>query len=67
MVHVPQGAGTEAKRKMVKKINAAVAGAYSLPEFAIFITEHSLELVAINGGLLADDRQRVEDQEKVYS
>jgi hypothetical protein len=40
---------------MLKKVSDAVADAYPLPDFAIFIHEHSLDSVAINGGLLADD------------
>jgi phenylpyruvate tautomerase PptA (4-oxalocrotonate tautomerase family) len=66
-VHVPQGAKAEAKRTMAKKINAALAHAYPLPDIAIFIAEHPLDLIAINGGILADDHKRVEDQERVYS
>jgi phenylpyruvate tautomerase PptA (4-oxalocrotonate tautomerase family) len=67
IAHVPQGADVDAKRKMLKKINAAVADAYRLPEFITFMHEHSLDLVAVNGGLLADDQQRVEDQGKAYA
>lgn len=67
MVHAPQGAHVAAKRKMLQKINAAVADAYRLPDFITFIHEHSLDLVAVNGGLLADDQQRVKDQAEVYS
>jgi hypothetical protein len=51
---------------MLKRINAAVASAYQLPEFITFLHEHSLDLVAVNGGILADDQQRVEDQAAVY-
>jgi hypothetical protein len=66
IMHVPQGGDRDAKRTMLKKVNAAVAGAYHLPDFAIFMHEHPLDTVAVNGGLLADDQQRVEDQAKVY-
>jgi hypothetical protein len=66
IVHVPQGASAEAKRRMLKGINAAVANAYPLPDIAIFMIEHSLDTVAINGGILADDQQRVEDQASAY-
>jgi phenylpyruvate tautomerase PptA (4-oxalocrotonate tautomerase family) len=66
IVHIPQGGDVDAKRNMLKKINAAVADAYHLPDFATFIHEHSLETVVINGGILADDQQRVEDQRNVY-
>ena len=67
LIHAPQGASVESKRKMVKGINAAVAEAYNnLPEFIIFIQEHPLELVAVNGNLHSDNRERVEEQGKVY-
>jgi hypothetical protein len=66
-VHVPQGLNIDAKRKLLKKLDAAVADAYHLPEFITFMHEHSLDLVAVNGDLLADNQQRVEEQRRVYS
>lgn len=66
IMHVPQGADPDAKRTMLKKINTVVTEAYRLPEFMTFIHEHALDLVAFDGGLLADDRQRGEDQAEVY-
>ncbi len=67
IIHGPQGADVDAKRKMLKKINSAVAEAYDLPEFMIFMHEYPLDLVAHEGGLLSDNQQRVEAQEKAYS
>jgi hypothetical protein len=67
VMHVPQGGNADARRKMLKKINAAVADAYRLPDFVTFIHEHSLDFVAVNGHILADDQQRVDDQRKAYS
>jgi len=67
VIHAPQGASVESKRRMVKGINSAVAEAYDgLPEFIIFIHEHPLELVAVNGNLLSDNQVRVEEQAGVY-
>jgi hypothetical protein len=62
MVHVPPGAGDDAKRTMLRKVAAAVGDAYDLPDFMTFVHEHPLDLVALDGGLLADDRQRVGDR-----
>ncbi|MCC8244107.1 hypothetical protein [Saccharothrix luteola] len=62
MVHVPPAAGIDAKRTMLRKIGAAVGDAYDLPDFMTFVHEHPLDLVALDGGLLADDRQRVGDR-----
>lgn len=66
VAHVPEGVHIEVKRTMLKKINAAVAEAYGLPWFITFLHEHSLDLVAVDGQILADDQQRVEDQREVY-
>ena len=66
VVHVPQGGDIDAKRTMLKQINAAVADAYHLPDFATFLHEHSLDTVVINGRILVDDEQRVEEQRGVY-
>jgi phenylpyruvate tautomerase PptA (4-oxalocrotonate tautomerase family) len=66
-LHTPQGANAEVKRKVLKKINAAVAAAYQRPDFMTFIVEYPLDLVAHEGDLLADDTQRVEDQQRAYS
>jgi hypothetical protein len=67
LIHGPQGVNADAKRTMLKKINTAVADAYHLPDFMIFMHEYPLDLVAHEGGLLADDQQRVEDQTRAYS
>lgn len=66
VMHVPEGGDVDAKRTMLRKLNTAVSAAYRLPDFAIFLHEHSLSTVVINGGMLADDQQRVEDQARVY-
>ncbi|MGH9899167.1 MAG: tautomerase family protein [Pyrinomonadaceae bacterium] len=67
LMHAPQEVSVESKRKMVKGINAAVAEGYNnLPQFMIFIQEYPLELVALDGNLHSDNRQRVEEQREVY-
>ena len=67
VIHGPQGANSDAKRRMLKMINTAVADAYHLPDFMIFIHEHSLDLVAHEGRVLADNQQRVQQQKEAYS
>jgi hypothetical protein len=52
---------------MVREINAAVDEAYHLPKFMIFMQEYPLDLVSLDGGLHADNQQRVEAQRKVYA
>jgi hypothetical protein len=66
-LHIPQGAKVDLKRKVLKKINAAVAAAYQLLDFMTFIVEYPLDLVAHEGNLLADNEQRVEHQRRAYS
>ena len=66
-LHIPQGVNIDAKRKVLKRINEAVAAAYQLPDFMIFMQEYPLDLVAHDGGLHADNQQRVEDQRQAYS
>jgi hypothetical protein len=65
-LHVPQGGNADAKRTMLKKVNTAVANAYQRPDFMIFMQEYPLDLVAHEGGLLADNQQRVKEQEDAY-
>jgi hypothetical protein len=50
---------------MVKKINDAVAEAYHLPKFMVFMHEYPLDLVALDGGVHSDSTTRVEAQKKV--
>jgi hypothetical protein len=66
-LHIPQGGNLDAKRNVLKKLNAAVAAAYQLPDFMVFMVEYPLDLVAHEGNLLADNQQRVEEQRQVYS
>jgi hypothetical protein len=68
MLHAPQGVDVDTKRKMLKKINEAVANTdQRLPDFRIFIQEYPLELVAHDRGLHADNQQQVDAQRRAYS
>jgi hypothetical protein len=66
VIHIPKDGNLDAKRTMLKKIDTAVTKVYQLPDFAVFLHEHSLETVVVNGSILADDQRRVEEQGKVY-
>lgn len=79
VMHVPEGGDLDAKRTMLRKLDAAVTAAYPPPAadesvnepgghgyFAVFLHEHTLDTVIIDGGILSDDLQRVEDQTAVY-
>jgi hypothetical protein len=65
-LHIPEGANADTKRTVLRKISAAVAEAYRLPDFMTFLVEYPLDLVAHEGNLLADNQQRVEDQRQAY-
>jgi hypothetical protein len=64
MMQVPEGVSFDAKRKMMKGINAVVAEAYHLSRFMIFMHEYPLDLVSLDGGLHPDNTARVEAQKK---
>jgi len=66
MMHVPEGANIDAKRKMSRKINDTIVEAYHLPKFMIFMQEYPLDRVALDGGLHSDNKARVEAQKEVY-
>jgi hypothetical protein len=66
-LHIPPGSDVDVRRKVLKRINGAVAAAYQRPDFMIFMVEYPLDLVAHDGDLLADDQQRVEDQGQAYA
>jgi phenylpyruvate tautomerase PptA (4-oxalocrotonate tautomerase family) len=66
VVHIPRDGDPGAKRTMLTRINRAVVAAYGLSHFMVFLHEHSLDTVAADGVLLADDQQRVEEQGEVY-
>ncbi len=60
-IHAQLGLSVEAKRKMMKSINAAVAKAYNnLPEFLILLQEYPQDRVGINGNLASDDQKHLE-------
>jgi hypothetical protein len=66
MMHIPEGANIDAKRKMLRKINDAIVEAYHLPKFMIFMQEYPLDRVALDDGLHSDNEARVQAQKGVY-
>ena len=66
MMHIPEGANIDAKRKMLRKINDAVVEAYHLTKFMIFMQEYPLDRVALDGGLHSDNEARVQAQKGAY-
>lgn len=52
---VPPGIENDAKRTLVRRISAAVTEAYHLSDVLIFIREHRLDLVSLDGGLQSEN------------
>jgi hypothetical protein len=65
MMHIPEGANVDAKRKTLRKVNDAIVKAYHLPKFMIFMQEYPLDRVALDGGLHSDNEARVQAQKGV--
>ena len=61
-IHAPPGLSVEAKRKMIRSVDSAVAKAYNnLPDFLILFLEYPQDRVAINGNLNADNQKHLEE------
>lgn len=61
-MHVPPELPVNAKRKLIKRINAAVAKAYNnLPGLPILFLEYPQDRVGINGNLASDDQKHLEE------
>jgi phenylpyruvate tautomerase PptA (4-oxalocrotonate tautomerase family) len=61
-IHTVPGLSVEAKRKLIRSINAAVGKAYdNLPGFLILIQEYSQDRVGINGNLMSDDQEHMDE------
>ena len=54
-LEVPPGIRIDVKRKMVKRISAAIAEAYHLPDVLILIREYALDMVSQDGGLQSEN------------
>lgn len=67
MMHIPEGAGLDVKREVLRRIYAAVTSAYDLPDFMIFLQEYPMERVVENGRMLTDNQERVEAQTAAYA
>ncbi len=59
------GLRSEAKKRMVEKITAAVEEAYHVGDTLIFVREYPAEQVALNGRLQSEDPKIREALEKV--
>ena len=60
-IHAQPGLSVEAKRKMMKSINAAVANAYNNLSLLILFQEYPQDRVGLNGNLASDDKNHMEE------
>jgi phenylpyruvate tautomerase PptA (4-oxalocrotonate tautomerase family) len=60
----PPGIRSDVKRTMLKRISAAIAEAYQLPDVLIFIREYPLDMVSQDGGLQSENPMILEAMKK---
>lgn len=66
-IHAPEGLQVEAKRTLIKSVNAAVAKAYNNPRgFLILLQEYPQDRVAINGNLNSDNQELMKKLSKQF-
>ena len=60
-MHVPPELPAQAKRKLIKSINVAVARAYNNLSLLILFQEYPQDRVGLNGNLASDDTKHMEE------
>ena len=63
-IEAPPGIRTDAKKRMVQKINTAIEEVYPIGETLIFLREYPLDNVALNGGLQSENPHVLEAVKK---
>ena len=66
-IEAPPGIRTDAKKRMVQKINTAIEEVYPIGETLIFLREYSLDNVALNGGLQSENPHVLEAVKKTMA
>lgn len=63
-IEAPPGIRPDGKKSLVKKITAAIEEVYPMGETLIFLREHPLENVAVNGSLSSENPKILEAVKK---
>src|SRR5262245_17663333 len=63
-LEVPPSIQIDVKRKLVKRICAAIADAYHLPGVLVFLREYPLDMVSQDGGLQSENPMVLEAMQK---
>jgi hypothetical protein len=66
-IEAPPGIRTDAKKRMVQKINTAIEEVYPIGETLIFLREYPLDNVALNGGLQSENPHVLEAVKKTMN
>jgi phenylpyruvate tautomerase PptA (4-oxalocrotonate tautomerase family) len=64
-INAPPGIRTEAKKKMMEKITGAIDEAYHIGDTLIFLREHAIGNVAMDGRLQSENPKILEALKKI--
>ena len=64
-IDAPPGIRADAKKKMMETITTAIDEAYHIGDTLIFLREHAIDNVAMNGRIQSDNPQILEALEKI--
>ncbi len=66
-IEAPPGIRTDAKKKMVERITAAIDDAYHIGDTLVFLREYPAENVAMDGHLQSENPKILEALKKINS
>ena len=64
-IDAPPGIRTDAKRSMMEKITAAIEDAYHIGDTLIFLREHAIDNVAMDGRIQSENPKILEALQKI--
>jgi len=64
-IDAPPGIRTDAKRKMMEKITSAIDEAYHIGDTLVFLREHSIDNVAMDGRIQSESPKILEALKKI--
>jgi len=64
-IDAPPGIRADAKKKMMEKITAAIDDAYHIGDTLIFLREHAIDNVAMNGRIQSENPKILEVLKKI--
>ena len=64
-IDAPPGIHTDAKRKMMEKITSAIDEAYHIGDTLVFLREHAIDNVAMDGRIQSENPKILEALKKI--